>query len=473
MDLCVSSQSVAADQVGKDLFKEAYKFYARRKPPPDFKDVIDFRETKNHVEVDQVPYSGLSGQDLTLKGLIPTYKWEVFTLTTNPGFFFIRNPFEPHYQKYWVKRCLEDYHNKPNKTNIDAHLDEDRKENLWETHVKDPSHSNMKHLHWATLGYQYDWNEKKYHKDQCTAFPEDLSLLSSIIAERVGFPAFTAQASIVNYYHLNSKLGGHVDYSEFDHDAPLLSISFGQSAIFLLGGVTKSVKPVAMYINSGDVVVMSGAARLAYHAVPRILPGTLDKLDSPLPVLVDAAGKTVSQGGNLPVSLSLNTITQTCHIASNIDAPDIPQKQNAGPDQQGNGARGQTANSLCSNCQSHMKVKVLKLHKSESVQRHNSEICSGCYNAQLAKSSCSREQIYTDRGKEQEISAPSLQEVTKEGAAQSDLQNKNEKLKTVNEKIARDLHHLQWAPLREWLETGRINVNVRQVLKHGHDFPEK
>ncbi len=48
--------------------------------------------------------------------------------------------------------------------------------------------------------------------------------------------------------------------------------SFGCPAIFLLGGTTRSTKPVAMCIRSGDVVVMSGPARLAYHAVPRILP---------------------------------------------------------------------------------------------------------------------------------------------------------------------------------------------------------
>ncbi|KAK3779683.1 hypothetical protein RRG08_013639 [Elysia crispata] len=47
--------------------------------------------------------------------------------------------------------------------------------------------------------------------------------------------------------------------------------SFGQTAIFLLGGKTKSVEPVALYLRSGDICVMSGPSRLAYHAIPRIL----------------------------------------------------------------------------------------------------------------------------------------------------------------------------------------------------------
>lgn len=47
--------------------------------------------------------------------------------------------------------------------------------------------------------------------------------------------------------------------------------SFGQEAIFLLGGETLDVRPVAIRVRSGDVMVMSGPSRLSYHAVPRIL----------------------------------------------------------------------------------------------------------------------------------------------------------------------------------------------------------
>lgn len=50
--------------------------------------------------------------------------------------------------------------------------------------------------------------------------------------------------------------------------------SFGQSAIFLLGGCDKSQEPSAILLNSGDVIVMSKEARLCYHAVPKILPAT-------------------------------------------------------------------------------------------------------------------------------------------------------------------------------------------------------
>lgn len=76
----------------------------------------------------------------------------------------------------------------------------------------------------------------------------------------------------MNYYHMDSTLSGHTDHSEKDLAQPLLSLSFGQSAIFLIGGPTKQTRPKALLLNSGDIVVMSGESRLAYHGVPKILP---------------------------------------------------------------------------------------------------------------------------------------------------------------------------------------------------------
>lgn len=57
----------------------------------------------------------------------------------------------------------------------------------------------------------------------------------------------------------------------------MCSNSFGQSAIFLLGGPQKQDAPVAMFMHSGDVMVMSGPSRLLYHAVPRIVPAPQER----------------------------------------------------------------------------------------------------------------------------------------------------------------------------------------------------
>ena len=57
--------------------------------------------------------------------------------------------------------------------------------------------------------------------------------------------------------------------------------SFGQSAIFLIGGQTKSIPPVALMIRSGDIIIMSRDSRLAYHGIPKILRPAID--DGPVP----------------------------------------------------------------------------------------------------------------------------------------------------------------------------------------------
>lgn len=68
----------------------------------------------------------------------------------------------------------------------------------------------------------------------------------------------------------------HVDRSEVCSTSPLVSISLGNAAIFLIGGRTRDVDPVPLLLRSGDVVIMSGpVCRRAYHGVPRILEGSL------------------------------------------------------------------------------------------------------------------------------------------------------------------------------------------------------
>ena len=53
--------------------------------------------------------------------------------------------------------------------------------------------------------------------------------------------------------------------------APLVSISFGRPAVFLIGGPTKQTKPESILLRSGDVLIMTEKARNSYHGVPRIL----------------------------------------------------------------------------------------------------------------------------------------------------------------------------------------------------------
>jgi alkylated DNA repair protein alkB family protein 1 len=67
-------------------------------------------------------------------------------------------------------------------------------------------------------------------------------------------------------------MSGHLDDAEYIMSEPIISISLGRSAIFLIGGRSKDVKPVPILIRSGDVVIMSKESRYAYHGVPFIVP---------------------------------------------------------------------------------------------------------------------------------------------------------------------------------------------------------
>jgi len=111
-----------------------------------------------------------------------------------------------------------------------------------------------------------------YREDNRSVFPPYLASLSSKIAKVLGYDEYRAEAAIVNYYPFSATLSGHTDHSEQNLAAPLISISLGQSAIFLLGGTTVEVVPSAFLLRSGDVMVMEEGARLAYHGVPRIIP---------------------------------------------------------------------------------------------------------------------------------------------------------------------------------------------------------
>ena len=115
-----------------------------------------------------------------------------------------------------------------------------------------------------------------YRQDDRSIFPPDLATLSSTLARVLGYAHYRAEAAIVNYYPFSATLSGHTDHSEQNLAAPLLSISLGQSAIFLVGGATVQQVPAALLVRSGDVLVMEEGARLAYHGVPRILPSTQD-----------------------------------------------------------------------------------------------------------------------------------------------------------------------------------------------------
>lgn len=89
------------------------------------------------------------------------------------------------------------------------------------------------------------------------------------------------QACLINFYGPETKMGLHQDRDEDDFDAPVLSISLGDDCLFRIGGTRRGGKTVSLRLRSGDVLVLGGASRLAYHGVDRIYPGTSMLLKAP------------------------------------------------------------------------------------------------------------------------------------------------------------------------------------------------
>lgn len=75
---------------------------------------------------------------------------------------------------------------------------------------------------------------------------------------------------LVNWYGEGAKMGLHQDKDEGDFDWPVVSISLGDAALFRMGGVERAEGTQSLWLQSGDVVVMGGAARLAWHGVDRV-----------------------------------------------------------------------------------------------------------------------------------------------------------------------------------------------------------
>jgi alkylated DNA repair protein (DNA oxidative demethylase) len=82
------------------------------------------------------------------------------------------------------------------------------------------------------------------------------------------------EACLVNYYGGGAKMGSHRDEDEEDMAAPVVSISLGDDASFHVGGQLRSSSKQRLMLRSGDVVVLAGAARSAYHGIDRVMPGT-------------------------------------------------------------------------------------------------------------------------------------------------------------------------------------------------------
>jgi len=126
--------------------------------------------------------------------------------------------------------------------------------------------TNCGALGWVSdrTGYRYDANDPE-SGGRWPRMPDDFARLAGEAAAQAGFGSFVPDACLINRYEPGAKLSLHQD--EGDPAAPIVSVSFGVAAMFLLGGLKRSDRAERILLEHGDVVVLGGEARMRFHGV--------------------------------------------------------------------------------------------------------------------------------------------------------------------------------------------------------------
>jgi len=132
--------------------------------------------------------------------------------------------------------------------------------------------TNCGPLGWVTdaeRGYRY----QATHPETGVPWPPMPAALLAAWRELADYD-HAPEACLINLYGPDAKMGLHQDSDEEDFDAPVVSLSLGDTCLFRIGGTKRSDPTRSIRLASGDAVVLGGAARLAFHGVDRIMPGT-------------------------------------------------------------------------------------------------------------------------------------------------------------------------------------------------------
>jgi DNA oxidative demethylase len=133
------------------------------------------------------------------------------------------------------------------------------------------SMTNLGPLGWVTDAHGYRYQAT--HPITGAPWPPIPAALTALWAELCD-GAVPPDCCLVNLYDATARMGLHRDNDEADFRFPVLSVSLGDTALFRLGGLARSDPTGQMRLASGDVCVLGGPARRAYHGVDRILAGS-------------------------------------------------------------------------------------------------------------------------------------------------------------------------------------------------------
>ncbi len=131
--------------------------------------------------------------------------------------------------------------------------------------------------HWNGATYRYEPTRSDFDDRPAPPLPESMRRLAADIA-RAADMALDADVCILNYYDADGRMGLHQDKDESAESiasgAPVVSVSIGDTARFLFGGLRRRDPVEAIRLESGDAFVFGGVSRLCFHGVSRIVAGT-------------------------------------------------------------------------------------------------------------------------------------------------------------------------------------------------------
>jgi alkylated DNA repair protein (DNA oxidative demethylase) len=131
--------------------------------------------------------------------------------------------------------------------------------------------------HWNGITYTYETTRSDFDHLPAPPLPDTFKGLAQALARAAGM-AFEPDLCILNYYDAVGRMGLHQDKDESERSLaaglPVVSVSLGDTARFLFGGLKRKDPIESRMLESGDAFVFGGPARLRYHGVSRIMPGT-------------------------------------------------------------------------------------------------------------------------------------------------------------------------------------------------------
>src|SRR5262245_53829877 len=131
--------------------------------------------------------------------------------------------------------------------------------------------------HWNAMTYKYEAARSDFDSRPAPPLPDEFRAVAARVAQSVGM-TLDADICILNYYDADGRMGLHQDKDEGERSLaaglPVVSISIGDSARFVFGGLRRRDPATPIPLASGDAFVFGGPARLAYHGVTRTVPGS-------------------------------------------------------------------------------------------------------------------------------------------------------------------------------------------------------